>query len=145
MYCRDAFLYVFNPSVFSKLHEGTHCPCIAPSNTNIAPSRVIRESHAGYGWLTGPGQVRRHSFPPSHNVFLILRVPLKDQRDLPEVASMGMEVLLLTYVYNPIFSCRFFDLQVKLILWLVSNELSMQFLDPPNRERRRSHLPRSCS
>lgn len=66
MYSRDAFFYVFNPSVFSKLHEGTHCPCIAPSNTNIAPYRVIRESRAGCGWLTGPGQVRRRSSPSSH-------------------------------------------------------------------------------
>lgn len=42
----------------------------------------------------------------------ICRVPLKDQQDLPEEASMGMEALLLMYVYYPVFSCLLFDLQV---------------------------------
>ncbi len=39
-------------------------------------------------------------------------MPLKDQQDLPEEASMGMEALLPMYVYYPVFSCLLFDLQV---------------------------------
>lgn len=92
------YFNVFNPSVFPSCMRVPIAPALLPAILKIAPSRVIRESHAGCGRLTGDGQLPSISSSVSHEVFLSFRVPPKGPLGLPEAALMGMEAPLLKYV-----------------------------------------------